>query len=173
MTPIFLKYHYFRFQKKSLLHKYSVSSAIQWLIKNKLTMHDTPSLNLKKTRYRRIIHQQNKILSAHKLKCLLKIYLKKHDNEQLVFGNIINLSNRMYKFIYIITGLFIHLLDPSLPISKQLLQGHWWNISFILKKFVSSLIQEGYMFKTNTNLVLPFKIWLDGCSIKNHQILKV
>ena len=63
--------------------------------------------------------------------------------------------------------------DPSLPVSKQLLQGHWWNLTSLLKKFVLSLIEEGYSFKSDVDLVLPFKIWLDGCSIKNHQLLKV
>jgi len=96
ITSIFLKYHYFQFQKRTKFHKYSVSSAIQWLVKNEIVLHEPNSRHLKKTRYCCTVHKHNKILSARKLKCLLKIYIKKHDNEQLVFGNIINLFNRMY-----------------------------------------------------------------------------
>ena len=63
-------------------------------------MYDANTTNTtKKIRYRRNVHIKTKTLSATKLKCLLKIYLRKRDNEQVVFGHIINLSNRMYQFI--------------------------------------------------------------------------
>ena len=75
MTSIFLKYFFFRFQKKQT-QKYTVSSAIQWLVKNRIMLHDINTSNTRKIRYRRTIHKQTKIISAAKLKCLLKIYLK-------------------------------------------------------------------------------------------------
>ena len=164
MTPMFLNSHFFGCQKKDT-HKWSVSTAIKWIIKNQIADNSTKSI-----RYRRKLHVSLKYLSARKLKVLLKEYMIKEDNELDIFGHIINLSNRMF---LIITYFILIFLDPSLFLSKQLLQGHWWNITSLLKKYVISLIQEGYSFKSDQDLVLPFKIWIDGCSIKNHQLLKV
>ena len=90
MTSMFLKSHFFRCQKKDG-HKWSVSSAIKWINKNQ----NSDSTN-KTIRYRRQLHVMTRMVPARKLKLLLKKYMRKENTEQEIFGNIINLSNRMY-----------------------------------------------------------------------------
>ena len=90
MTSMFLKSHYFRCQIKAG-HRWSVSSAIRWINKNQIS--DSYNTNI---RYRRKLHVATKLVPACKLKLMLKKYMIKENNEQEIFGHIIDLSNRIY-----------------------------------------------------------------------------
>ena len=96
MTQSFLKTHFFRFQHKVESHKYTVSSAVQWIFKTEITQ----TADQNKIRFRRNIRLHSQLLTVRRLKIMLKHYKRKTGNDTAIFGNIINLSNRMF-LIYI------------------------------------------------------------------------
>ena len=92
MTKSFLNIHFFRFQKKTPQHLYSVSSAIQWICKAEICNNP-----LKKIWFRQSKRSNtSKLLTARILKGMLKRYYFDTDKKTAIFGNIITLSNCMF-----------------------------------------------------------------------------
>jgi len=239
LTNNFQKSHYFRNQKKTESHKYSVGSAIRWIVQyekpelfasSSLSLQNSYRINVNDIPFEKRVSQvvplfpeidylQNPdriikkfYISAFKEKRITNIInnkrLRRRNVSMLRLPTMKRLKDLLQELIetpennYEIFG-FQHKIesfdkstiqnknkrkidsaihnnsdnDDSTADSSEdesYIYGHWWNLRDKLVNHLDKMLKLNIIrFKTLSNLVLPFKIWIDGTSANSHSIIKV